>query len=186
MRLAAAGAAPHCCRGRKSAGRGAQQRRRTCLCRARAGPGRLRPACRTRRLRLIVRDTGGRCRGTPPGAASARRCRREALPEGGFGWFLIHDQTDRCSIRREGAKTTWSCIFPPCAGAEGKIPNSCRNSNVNPPETSNTRVASDSFPRRRVEQPPPSARRRGLPPPTFASETRRRLASAAGRSRSAP
>jgi serine/threonine-protein kinase RsbW len=71
-------------------------------------PGRVRLcACLdANRLKLVIRDAGRPMpRDAPPGARlPATTGPAQALPEGGFGWFLIHDQCDRVLYRRDAGE----------------------------------------------------------------------------------
>jgi len=60
-------------------------------------------ACLSRRgVCVAVCDTGGPMpQGAPPaGHLPDPSVPRDSLPEGGFGWYLIHDQTDSIRYRR--------------------------------------------------------------------------------------
>lgn len=56
------------------------------------------------RLRLCIRDRGNALPGErlPGGTRPDPTAPLDALPEGGFGWFLIRDLTDRVIYRRIG------------------------------------------------------------------------------------
>lgn len=68
-------------------------------------PGAIRLDLRLHSARIVcvLSDQGTALRGgTPPdGILPDQAVARDALPEGGFGWFLIRDLTDRLDYRRD-------------------------------------------------------------------------------------
>lgn len=61
----------------------------------------------TERLNCVLSDHGSALPGgvLPGGTLPDHDVARDALPEGGFGWFLIRDLTDRLDYRRDAG---WS------------------------------------------------------------------------------
>jgi len=71
-----------------------------------AEPGPMRLALRAQRAGLCVdlADTGVPLPGLalPHGALPEHRVAQPLLPEGGYGWFLLHELTDRITYQRDG------------------------------------------------------------------------------------
>jgi len=73
-------------------------------------------------VRVRVRD-GGRPmpRGRlPVGSLPEREVPRQRLPEGGFGWFLIHGQSDSLYYRRHNIENILGLFFRPRGEHEGR------------------------------------------------------------------
>lgn len=83
-----------------------------------AGRVRLRVAPDGDCLRTVIRDRGRPMPGgNPPKAALPDMdVPRDALPEGGFGWYLIHTQADALEYRREGGENRLELRFAPRPG----------------------------------------------------------------------
>jgi len=75
------------------------------------GPVRLHGALTGGRLEIGLRDEGRPLPGLRLPDPQLPGCSGpvEALPEGGFGWYLIHDLTDALTYRRNGAEN-WLCL----------------------------------------------------------------------------
>jgi len=82
-----------------------------------AGPVILRIAPEGAGLRAVLRDRGRPMpRGAPPeGTLPPSDVATRALPEGGFGWFLIRSQTDSLIYRRESGENRLELHFRPRA-----------------------------------------------------------------------
>ncbi|MDU8929254.1 ATP-binding protein [Alisedimentitalea sp. MJ-SS2] len=79
-------------------------------------PGEIRINCRLRTdgLSFCVCDAGRAFKGSslPPGKLPNLECGREYLPEGGFGWFLVHSLATRLRYARRGERNFFRFDIP--------------------------------------------------------------------------
>ncbi|WP_254444881.1 ATP-binding protein [Ruegeria atlantica] len=78
-------------------------------------PAQVQVRCRLHQnwLEILISDTGNPLPGfrVPDGIPAALGATRDDLPEGGFGWFLIHELTSDIRYRRDNGSNRLSLRF---------------------------------------------------------------------------